>query len=195
MSKAQVRYKNPNWKGGRTVTEHGYVLIKVGTEHHLADVRGYAYEHRLKAEEKLERRLFPSEIVHHINGDKQDNRLSNLLVTADVAEHRVHHRSRNDLRLPGESNPLVECACGCGETLERFDSSGRPRRFISGHNPQPSPTKDAIIAVLKDGPKHKAEIAGACGKSLHTIGVALSKMKTRALVYPVERGVWAIVEE
>ena len=77
MSKAQVRYKNPNWKGGRTVTEHGYVLIKVGVGHHLADVRGYAYEHRLKAEVKLGRRLSPSEIVHHINGDKQDNKLSN----------------------------------------------------------------------------------------------------------------------
>lgn len=37
---------NPNWKGGRTVTEHGYVLLK-RPDHPDADVRGYVYEHRL----------------------------------------------------------------------------------------------------------------------------------------------------
>lgn len=40
--------KHPhNWKGGRTVTQHGYVLIYVSKNHPLADCRGYAYEHRL----------------------------------------------------------------------------------------------------------------------------------------------------
>ena len=29
---------------------------------------------------------------------------------------------------------LKYCACGCGETLFRFDRWGRPRDFISGHN-------------------------------------------------------------
>lgn len=48
---------NPNWRGGRSVTEHGYVIIHVGIKHHLADVRGYAYEHRLVAEKKVGRRL------------------------------------------------------------------------------------------------------------------------------------------
>lgn len=46
---------NPNWKGGRTITEHGYVLLRVGSQHHLADVRGYAYEHRIVAERMLNR--------------------------------------------------------------------------------------------------------------------------------------------
>ena len=44
---------NGQWKGGRTVASNGYILIRVGKEHHLADVRGYAYEHRLIAETKL----------------------------------------------------------------------------------------------------------------------------------------------
>lgn len=48
---------NPMWKGGRSVASNGYVLIRVGVEHHLADVRGYAYEHRVVAEQKIKRAL------------------------------------------------------------------------------------------------------------------------------------------
>lgn len=115
------------------------MLIRVGKKHHLADVRGYAYEHRLVAEEKLGRQPRPGEIPHHLNGDKTDNRPENLEVVEDTAAHRVHHRTRRDSgrRLPHEENPVITCGCGCGQTFPRFDSSGRPRRFVSGHNPQP----------------------------------------------------------
>lgn len=60
MGKGAAGLRGPEnymWKGGRAVTSHGYVLIRVGAEHHLADVRDYAYEHRLVAAEKLGRRL------------------------------------------------------------------------------------------------------------------------------------------
>lgn len=137
MGRGLARERNPNWKGGRSVASNGYVLVKVGTGHHLADVRGYAYEHRLVAEQKLGRRLLPGEIPHHVNGDRQDNRPENLEVVASIAEHGVHHRRGGKrLRLPGEPNPDVACACGCGATFPRFDASGRPRRFVQGHNPQ-----------------------------------------------------------
>lgn len=43
------------WKGGRSIASNGYVLVRVGKKHHLADVRGYAYEHRIVAEQKLGR--------------------------------------------------------------------------------------------------------------------------------------------
>lgn len=128
--------KNAAWKGGRSIASNGYVLIRVGAAHHLADVRGYAYEHRLVAERKAGRRLRPGEIVHHINGDKQDNHPQNLAIVNGNAEHQVHHRTNRgrDLRLPGEANPLIRCECGCGESFTKYDPSGRPRRFVSGHN-------------------------------------------------------------
>lgn len=125
---------NPFWKGGRTVDPRGYVLVKM-PEHHLADVRGYVYEHRLVAEATIGRRLRRGEVVHHRNEIKTDNRPENLLVCQSRAHHFVHHRKRNmGRRLPGEENAATVCECGCGTAFFRFDEQGRPRRFVSGHN-------------------------------------------------------------
>jgi hypothetical protein len=135
MGKVYPGPRNPNWRGGRSLASNGYVLVRVGTDHHLADVRGYAYEHRIVAEEKIGRRLTRHEQVHHLNGDKADNDPANLEVVPGRAEHALRHRrSGKRLRLPDEPNPLAKCACGCGEVFRRFDASGRPRRFIGGHN-------------------------------------------------------------
>lgn len=125
--------RNPNWKGGRTVASNGYILVKK-PDHPGADSRGYVYEHRLVAEATLGRPLLPGEIVHHRNGAKTDNRPVNLEVLASRLHHGREHATRSDLRQPGEGNPEVDCACGCGERLRRYDSAGRPRRFVSGHN-------------------------------------------------------------
>lgn len=120
---------------GRVIDPRGYVLVRVGTDHHLADVRGYAYEHRLIAEQMIGRRLMSGEQVHHRSGDKTDNRPENLKVCASHLQHgEQHRRVRFDRRRHGESNTTVRCACGCGSTFLRFDRGGRPRRFVSGHN-------------------------------------------------------------
>ena len=126
--------KNPNWKGGRSIASNGYVLVK-RRDHPAADTCGYVYEHRLVAEETLGRPLLPGEIVHHRNGVKSDNQPENLEVVASIAHHRAEHRTTTKRkREPGEPNLRIACACGCGETLKQFDSSGRSRRFVTGHN-------------------------------------------------------------
>lgn len=135
MNRNMTGPANPMWKGGRTIASNGYVLVRVGKDHHLADVRGYAYEHRLVAEEKLGRRLRPGEIPHHINKVKTDNRPENIEVVPSAHHHRVKHRTRSKrLRLPNEPNRQKACACGCGVTFREYDETGRPRVFLPGHN-------------------------------------------------------------
>lgn len=47
-------------------------------------------EHRVIVEEKLGRKLLKNESVHHINGDKRDNRIENLVVMNKAEHHSLH---------------------------------------------------------------------------------------------------------
>lgn len=115
------------------VSSKGYVKIYVGRHHHLADKSECAYLHRIIAEKALGRRLRKGEKVHHWDENKRNNKPSNLKVEPNNAAHKLHHRKRSDLRIPGEPNPLVLCLCGCKTRFKKFDSSGRPRSWIRGH--------------------------------------------------------------
>lgn len=184
---------NPQWNGGRSIASNGYVLIRVGTGHHLADVRGYAYEHRLVAEELLGRRLREDEQVHHINESKQDNRPENLTVVQDIAHHRVLHRRTTSscLRLPHQVNPTLACRCGCKTLIQKYDAQGRPRAYVSGHNPQPNEATQDFLAALGDGALKLAEIARRTGRSAGATKVLASKLARRGVVRRVARGLYA----
>ena len=130
--------RNPNWRGGRSIASNGYVLVRVGKEHPLADVRGYAYEHRVVAEQIIGRPLRKGEQVHHRDGDRTNNDPENLEVMESVAHHAVEHRGPSKRsqarRRPGEPNPEIACACGCGTKMPKYDETKRPRRYAWGHN-------------------------------------------------------------
>lgn len=129
--------RHPNFSGGAITEPRGYKLVFVGKGHHLADCRGYAYEHRLRAEKILKRKLKPREVVHHRKTGKSNranNRRSNLRVFRTNGEHLSHHRRvLSDLRPWGASNPWVKCACGCGARFQKYDAHRRPRRYLTGH--------------------------------------------------------------
>jgi 5-methylcytosine-specific restriction endonuclease McrA len=248
---------------GRTTNAKGYALVKRPL-HPDAHKNGYAYEHRVVAEQMLGRRLRDHEEVHHKNGDKQDNRPENLEVLT-VSEHRSFHSQEQDaptqsavlevlsadgyakreqiieqtdrtesavtsalaeLRekgevknprrgwwaLPAESLPgkskqeramsdeTVECACGCGQTLTRYDEYGRERRYISGHNTpeRPSPVQDDVLTILRD---EGGEVATStlyeqvtATNSKKAIGSALRTLCNEELVADRGYGTWALAD-
>lgn len=69
--------KNPAWKGGRRMDKTGYVLVHC-PDHPNADSHGMIREHRLVMSQVLDRPLLPDEVVHHIDGNKENNDPANL---------------------------------------------------------------------------------------------------------------------
>ena len=82
---------NPNWRGGRSNGPEGRGLV-YARGRPGANISGgvYMLEYRMIVEQKLGRQLRDGEIVHHINGDRHDNRPENLQVM-DRAEHAREH--------------------------------------------------------------------------------------------------------
>lgn len=70
----------------------GYEHIKK-PEHPLANKQGYVMEQRLVMEKQIGRYLYPTERVHHLNGDKLDNRPENLVIITQRQHVRLHKGS------------------------------------------------------------------------------------------------------
>lgn len=78
---------SPNWKGGKEITKAGYIRLWISRDERVL-------EHRKVMEDHLGRRLDRSEVVHHINGNNSDNRLTNLRLTTFSEDIRQHNLSR-----------------------------------------------------------------------------------------------------
>ena len=91
--------KNCKWKGGRNKCSNGYIEVycpghPYGIKHNKQEKDiVYVLEHRLIMEKYLGRYLKPNEIVHHINGKRDDNRIENLKLTTS-GKHCAEHNSK-----------------------------------------------------------------------------------------------------
>ena len=92
-----VGERNPHWKGGVRQIKDGYRYLTVYPDHPFIEMASkvfihgkYRYsiaEHRLVMAQHLGRLLLPWELVHHLNGLKDDNRIENLELLKSNKEH------------------------------------------------------------------------------------------------------------
>ncbi len=89
--------------GHQKLREDGYIAIYYPA-HLMANSEGYVMQHRLVVSEAAGRLLQDDEVVHHINGDRKDNRLENLKVMTQKEHAAYHMKKRYESRR--ENNEL-----------------------------------------------------------------------------------------
>lgn len=89
-------------KGSKYLNYHGYNEIYVGEKEAKLYGRNkgkYVIEHRKVMQDFLGRPLLENEIIHHIDGDKLNNDLSNLYICNSMSEHRDMHNSLENVSM------------------------------------------------------------------------------------------------
>ena len=97
-------------------------------------------EHRLVMENRLGRELSSKEVVHHIDGDKSNNEIDNLMLFPTKKAHTKFHFVNGDLKISaGENKRNLEngklrcCRCGELKELSEFGKSKNTKLGINGY--------------------------------------------------------------
>jgi len=88
----------------KRIYRNGYYMIHADN-HPNATAQGYVLEHRSVMEASIGRNLSNEEVVHHINLDKSDNRIKNLMIMSD-SEHKSYHANLTHM-----ANTYTENSC------------------------------------------------------------------------------------
>lgn len=89
-SLSRKRERGSNWNGGVRVTKRGYRQV-LSPEHSRADSSGYVMDHILVWERETGFPVPDGCCIHHLNGNKSDNRIENLCLMSFGSHTTFHH--------------------------------------------------------------------------------------------------------
>lgn len=132
----RIRGQNaPWWKGGRALTDAGYVTVVAPLDYpfpqSLNRVRRIR-EHRMVMELHLGRALDRREVVHHLNGDRTDNRIENLELHASHGAHMAHHSDESAARIREHSAPTRSVLATCRTCGAAYRTNARSTGECAG---------------------------------------------------------------
>ena len=150
--------QHPNYNGGSYIDVHGYRCILVGNSN-------YRKEHIIVMEREVGRKLKKNEVVHHINGMKDDNRVANLMVMDKGDHNRLHTTGIKRTQEQIDASKLLRMGFNQKEQHQQW------KQWI---------TKDIIVDALKLY-KTKAVVA-------QSIGVCADTLRNRMKYYGIQGG-------
>lgn len=158
------------WTEARMISSHGYVKLRVGCEHPLADANGYAYEHLLVWVSAGNPKPRRGETLHHKNENKADNRLSNIELLTRVAHSKEHHATLSDEQVrslreryaAGEDGTKLAAEFGIPFQTAYKLLHGKTRRDAGGPIQQGSLRGKKAAGRMLDSVEHNGFPVAAC---------------------------------
>ena len=82
----------------------GYILIYKPDHKYSKTKKGWILEHRAVVEDFIKRELKRGECVHHIDFDKKNNKIENLMIFKTQSDHMKFHTK---IKQFGITNPIL----------------------------------------------------------------------------------------
>lgn len=120
----------------------GYRYCRTSPPHPKANAKGYYPLHRVLAENKIGRLLSDGEVVHHEDGNRENDDPANLVVM-QLAEHTRHHNKKAE---------IVAFTCRCGKPFQLKAHAARAR-LKQTNGATPSCSRSCAASSL-NGLKH-----------------------------------------
>lgn len=146
------------YTGGRIV-QHGGYLWEFCPNHPKCNTWGYVPQHRLVLERAMGRFLGKGELVHHIDENKLNNDLSNLVAIDKKTHMEIHQKLRHDAHYPPVTRDLVKEALTRGGLKAAAKALGCNQETIRNNFPDLVAPYKRKSPVVLDDPKWVSQLA------------------------------------